>query len=828
MSKEFSVIGKSIPRVDARAKVTGQGKFSADLKIPGLCYAKLLGSPYPHARIKKIDVTRAQDLPGVISVITGDAPENRLYGDLYMDSYIIAKDTVRHVGDPVAAVVARSEDIARDALDRIEVEYEELPAVFDVEEAMRPDCPVVIHPDMLKYTRLPKPNLRYTPAPEGRKNVFEYFQIVKGDIDRGFAEADLIVENRYTTPIGNAAPLETPVMDAWFETDGVLTLRGKTQSMHQVKAAICNIFHLSPSKVRFLVPYVGGAFGPFCHIWPEIIAVLIVMTVQRPVRLAFDRTEQFTLSGQKPGRVIYVRDGVKRDGTIIARDITFITNYGAYAGPHGTQALVKGCTGGAISLYRHEHFRFRGYAVYTNTCPAAAFRSIGSSDMHWGMEQQMDIIAERLKMDPVELRRRHIFKEGEEDIVGEPIHSIGAEECLDTAANWIKLKEKPAPAPGPWKKGKGIALVGHWVVTEMPSWSYVKVHKDGSVEVRHAGCELGQGCDTVITQIAAEEFGVPVDKVRLITRDTDVTPFEFYTAATRLTYYIANSLARACQDAKRQIFDLAAPRLEIPAHELALGNGEIYVENSPGKRIKISDLYSPIGFLPVPGGEILGKGFFAEPAIPYDANGRSPKQWAAHPYMAYAVEIGVNTETGQVRVEKVAGVVDVGRALNPKLVEGQIEGGMGQGIGGAIFEELILEDGRVLNPSFVDFCIPTIMEIPTGKNVASLITPPLPHPKAYNGVKGVGELTIVPFFAAVGNAFYNATGIRICDLPLTRERVLKAIFGPQLEGHVPARDEGSKIASSTSTSPSEQANITVSMPLSSILKANNAITNGDG
>ncbi|MBI2854554.1 MAG: xanthine dehydrogenase family protein molybdopterin-binding subunit [Chloroflexi bacterium] len=773
----LNAVGHSVTRVDAVAKVKGEAKFTGDFKMPGLCYAKLLGSAHPHAKIIRVDTSRAEALPGVITVITGSVPENKLYGDIYADQYILARDRVRYVGEPVAAVVAKTEDIARDAIELIDVEYEPLPAIFDVEESMKADCPIVLHPDLLNYEMLPKPNFRFTPCAEGRPNVFQVYKCIKGDVDRAFMEADFIVENRYSAPMGNATPIETMIIDVWLEPDGTVNLRGKTQAMHIPRAKIASVFNLPMSKVRYMAPYIGGGFGPFCSSWPEVVAVLIALKCRRPVRLSLDRAEQFSIAPQKPGRITYVKDGVKKDGSIIAREIIAISDFGAYCGPYGTAGYVRGSTGGVVSTYRYPNFRYKGYGVYTNHHPGSAFRSVGSADMHWGIEQQMDIIAEKLGMDPVQLRMKHILKEGEPDMVGETIHSIGAEECIETSADWLRHSKVPAgPQSGPWKHGKGISLAGHFVVSDMPSWAQVKVNPDGIIEVRHTGFELGQGCDTVVTQVAAEEFNVPVSQIRVVARDTQFTPYEFFTAATRFTYYAANSISRACQDAKRQLFALSAARLNTSPDNLETRNGTIFVKGKPETAIKFGALFSPAGFIPIPGGEIMGNGFFADNSALYEAEtGQSPKQWAAHPYLSYGVEIAVNIETGEIRVEKVVGTVDVGRAINPKMVEAQIEGGMAQGLGAALFEELISDEGVVLNPNLVDYAIPSIMEVPSGDNLASLISSPLPHPLAYKGAKGVGELTIIPFAAAVGNALYNAVGVRLKDLPMTREKVLCAL-----------------------------------------------------
>ncbi|MFC2013900.1 xanthine dehydrogenase family protein molybdopterin-binding subunit [Chloroflexota bacterium] len=775
MSQEYSVVGKSVPRVDAIEKVTGKARYAADFKMPGLCYAKLLSSPYPHARILHIDTSRAEKLLGVRAMVTGQDTLNTMCGGLYIDQYIIARDVVRCVGEPVAAVVAETEDIARDAVELIDVDYEVLPAVFDMEEAMKPDCPVNIHPDVLQYLRIPNPRDRWHACPEGRHNVFQYWQGIAGDVEKGFKEADLIVENKFYTPRANIASIETHVADAWLEPDGGVTLRLKKQTLHIPKMAISKAFGIPLSKVRFIVPYVGGGFGTTDAEWPESIAVMLAIRSRRPVRLIFDRTEQFAVTPNKPARITYIKDGLKRDGTIIAREIKCISDYGAYSGAYNTYMFVAASMGGAYALYRIPNFKGQSYGVYTNLFPCSAFRGVGNPEMQWAIEQQMDIIADKVVMDPVELRRKHILKEGERQCLGQVTHSIGAEECMDKVAQWLEWDKPPEVNTGPWRRGKGISLCSHFSPTDMPSNATVKIHIDGTIEVRHSACEIGQGCDTVLSQIAAEEFGTSMEQIKIVARDTAFTPFEYMTAASRITFNAGNSVIQACRDAKRQLFELAAPRLEVSPESLETKKGRVYLKENPEKSINISDLFLPMGFADVLGGEIVGRGTFHYLGVlPDMETGQSEKLWAFHCYGSHAVQVAVNVDTGEVKVEKAGACIDMGQPINPKMCEQQIEGGIGQGIGHSIYEETVLEEGMVVNPSFVDYKLPTMMEMPDGKNIQALITA-APHNDGPYKAKGFGEGALAPFYAALGNAFCNATGVRIKDMPLTREKVLKAL-----------------------------------------------------
>lgn len=772
-SQEVSAIGKSIPRVDAVEKVTGKAKYAADFELPNVCYAKLLMSPYPHARILSIDSSKAEQHPGVRAVITGKDPLNKRQGLLYADQYLIAQDVVRHVGEAVAAVVADTEEIAEEALGLIDVAYEELPAVFDVEEAMKPDCPVVIHPEAPQYSKS-RSIERWRPCHENRRNVYQYWEGIEGDVEKGFREADLIVENRFSTPRAHHACPETHHVDAWPEPDGGITIRTKNKAAFSVKAHIVQLFGISPSKVRIIVPYVGGDFGSAGGPYPQTLVALLALRSQRPVRLVFTRMDNFVAAPHKPPQVIYIKDGVKRDGTIVAREIKSITDAGAYTGSSNIATYVSAIAGGAVGLYRFPNFRYCGYGVYTNLPPASAFRGIGQPDLNWALEVQMDIIADKLGINPVEFRRKHVLKEGERNCMGQITHSIGAEECLDKVARELEYSKPPDADLGPWKRGKGVSVGCQPTPPYPPSFVHVKVHNDGIIELRHSAIEQGQGTDTVMTQIAAEAFGISVEKIKAVPKDTDITPFGPRTGGSRCTFFVGNATWKACQDAKRQIFELAAPLLKVAPESLETKGGKIYVRNTLDRSIDIGELFSPSGF--VPGvGEILGKGEFSIRGIPLDAEtGHSERSVAFYSYGAYCVQVAVNVETGEVKIERVAGCFDMGKPINPKMCEQQIEGAIGMGTGIALYEEIVTDNGVILNPSFIDYKIPTTMEMPSVSDITSLIGA-VPHRDGPFGAKGFGEVVLTPFYAAVGNAVYNATGVRIKDLPLTKEKVLKAL-----------------------------------------------------
>jgi len=765
----LSVVGKSIPRPDAVEKVTGQAKYSADFSMAGMCYGKLLRSPYPHARIVRIDVSKAQKLPGVKAIVTGkDAP---LIGEFIMDRYVIARDVVRYVGEPVAGVVAESEEVAEEALELIDVAYEELPPVFNVEEAFKVESPVIIHPNLSRYQKNPL-SFRYQLMPDNRPNVFECWKGYQGDVQRGFQEADLVVENKFTVCRWQHAALERYIVDAWLEANGQIVVREKRQGIHPARSALSSIYHVPLSKVRVIVPYIGGTFGEAIYQWPESVAVLLALRSGVPVRLSFNRDECFVNILHSLGEVIYIKDGVKKNGAIIARQLTTLLDAGAYSGM--STLLVRSGVRGAVGQYRIPNFEMESYGIYTNLPVTGAMRGVTNPQLIWAVEQQMDIIAEKLGIDPVEIRKKNLLKEGERHPLGEITHSIGAEECMNRVTEWLGQGKSPEVEGALWRKGKGFAVGNLFTTADLPSFATVKIYGDGMVEVHHGSEELGQGINTVLAQIAAEEFAIPVENVMVVRGDTAVTPYDSVTCSSRSTFFVGNALRRACQDAKRQLFELVAPRLAVNTDDLEVKEGKVQVKGVPQKSISISDLVTASGIVPEVG-EILGKGYFNVKSLPEDETGQTEKWVAFYSYGAHGVEIAVNVKTGEVKVLRAAGCFDMGQPINPKMCEQQIDGGMAWGISHAILEQIIVGDnGKILNPNFTDYKLASVGDIPTRENIKSMIAT-APHKEGPYGAKGMGEMVSLPMLAAVGNAFYNATGVRIRDLPLTPERVLKAL-----------------------------------------------------
>ncbi len=787
MARPF-VVGKSITRLDALDKVTGKAKYCEDLKMPGMLYGKVLRSLHAHAKIISIDASRAENMSGVRAVITGrDVPEKR-YGPSVFDQHILARKVVRYIGDPVAAVAADSIEVAERALDLITVEYEELSAIFDIEEAWKPNPPVIVHRDLPEYElgKFPPPRL----VPD-RPNVCNLRMLRHGDVERGFKEADLIVENKFTTTRLQHCSLEPHVSIAQAEFDGSLTIWAGRQSIFVARQYLCNIFDLLPSQVRVIAShYVGGAFGSKVTLYTEPIAAMLSMKTGRPVKLTFTREEMFSSGGTRIPFVIRMRDGVKKDGTLVAREMEMVLGMGAYAG--SGPLITRNCIYAAAGTYRIPNAKIDAYAVYTNEPIVTSYRGFGSTQVLWAIESQMDVLAEELDMDAVELRRKNLLEEGDTNITGEIVHSIGIRECLDKVADSLEWERKSKKEAGPWKRGKGSALGNKYSMAPTAALALVKVRGDGTIEVHESADEIGQGCNTVLAQIAAEEFGVSIDEVKVVWGDTAFTPyFSRGSTSQRTTFNVGNAIRLACQDAKRQIFEIAAERLESPPQDMDIRDGRIYVRSNPSQGVSITELFASEREL-LPGefgdyveksAEILGKGVWVTRPAPSDPEtAQIPENVARmggklvgfYGYGVQGVEVLVNTETGEVKMEKVVAASDVGYPLNPKMCEQQIEGGVAMGIGSALWEEVALDKGKVLNPNLGNYKIVTSMNMPKKGNVKVFLIS-APHKDGPYGAKGTGETQMTPTAPAIANAIYNAVGVRIKDLPITRERVLKAL-----------------------------------------------------
>ncbi len=786
---EYQVLGKSVPRLDALEKVTGRAKFCGDVSLSGMLYAKVLRSPHAHARIASVDTSRAEKLPGVRVVITGkDVPDKR-YGLFIFDQHILARDVVRYAGEAVAAVAADTLDIAEKAIELIEVRYEELAPIFDVDEAWSENPPVVLHPELASYQR----GLFLTPhLVSERPNVNNYFKLRRGDVEQGFREADLVMENRFSLARIHHVEAEPHVWIAQCDPDGGLTMWLGQQGIHLQKQYYTGVFGIPPSKIRVINAYhVGGSFGGKVGLIADPIVISLAMKTARPVKYTFTREEMFICGGSRVPTVIYIKDGVKHDGTLVAREMRILFNVGAYAnmGPLG----VRNETFVLAGSYRTPNCKVDSYGVYTNLPLIAPFRGFGSAELSWAIESHMDMLARKLGLDPAQFRERNFLKEGEPNVHGELIHSFGAGECQDAVLEAIDWEKKPKEATYPWKRGRGFAVTNKYSMAPTAAVALVKILEDGGVEVRTSLDEVGQGAMTVIAQITAEEFGLPMEKVKMVWGDTSITPYFPSSSSSRTTFQLGKAVWLACQDAKRQLFELVAPRLKVLPQDLETRDSRVYVKSIPSNSIEIRRLFiverpmsaQAFGAFSEEAGEIIGKGVWNQPFVyenyetgqmrPEDAQ-KGLRMASFYSYAAQVTDLLVNIETGEVKIEKVATAGDMGFPVNPKMCQQQMEGALAMGIGITLWEEMLFDQGRALNPNLRDYIITTFQDMPNNNDVKILMAP-VPHKDNPYGAKGIAEVLTCPIPASIANAVYDAVGVRITDLPITREKILKALKG---------------------------------------------------
>lgn len=759
-----SLIGKSVPRKDGWEKITGAAKYVGDIKLAGMLYAKILRSPYPHARIVSIDASEALRLPGVKAVVTGRDYPN--YVGLYLvDRNVYAVDKVRFVGDPVAGVAAVSPEAAEEALRLIRVEYEELPPVTDPVEAMREKAPLV-HENLHQYSHVSA----IFPVPH--TNIANHMKIRKGDINEGFAKSDIIIEGTYRVPQMQHCQIEPHAAIAQVDATGKVTVWSGCQSPNAVRKLLAVSFSIPEGRIRVITPYVGGGFGGKAGITVEgVLLPLAIKAGPRPVKLVLTREEVFQATSVRQGLVARIRSGVTREGRLMAQETELIWDGGAYS-EYGVN-IIRASGYSSAGPYDIPHVKTDSYCVYTNHPPGGPFRGFGMGELHWALEQQMDRIAHELGKDPVEVRLLNAARDGSTTATGEVLRDIGLTRCIEEAARRIGWQEEKQ---GPLR-GKGIACMVK--APAMPgtaaSSALIKINEDGSANLLITASEIGQGANTVLAQIAANELGIPVEKVHVSQPDTDYTPYEWQTVASRITYSCGNAVLAAARDARQQLLELASLGLQVPTHRLTVTDGFVHVVDNPSHGISVKDLSLGLG-LPTGGGKggpIMGKGHFIPDGITNldPETGQGAKAVAHWTYGVQAAEVEVDTETGKVDVLKVAAVYDIGKVINPGICLGQTEGGIMQGLSVGLYEELKLRGGKVQNHSFVDYKIATAAEVPE-MSVGFVETPLADGPY---GARGFAEHVMVPTAPAIANAVYDAIGVRITDLPITPEKVLVAL-----------------------------------------------------
>ena len=753
--KEFSCIGQPVERVDGQEKATGEAQFLRDLKIPGMLYGKILRSPYPHARILSIDTEKAKRLPGVMTVITADqTPQIKFsYVPHLADKLPLAKEKVRFIGDEVAAVAAIDEEIAEEALKLIEVAYEELPAVFNPEEALAPSAPM-IH--------------------DGKTNVALRIYRNFGEVEEGFALSDEVFEDRYTTQRVAHCCLETRGAIASFSRSGKLTIWSTTQTPYALRNELARILGIPSSQIRVLKTHMGGGFGSRLVMdMIEPIASLLSKQTGRPVALFNTRKDEFRYSSVRYPFVVELKTGVKRDGTLVARKANVIVDNGAYneRGP----STVSNAAMSFIYLYRAPHVQFEGTLVYTNNLHGAAFRGFGNPQITFAMECQMDIIAEKLGMDPVEIRLKNIFGSGERTNSGAVIRGLGLSQCIEQAVHqsgWSRRKTKKEDE----RIGTGMAIMIHTgggirVYKYNAAEAFITVREDGKVHVLAGVSEHGQGATTVLAQIVAEELGIPLSDISIAETDTDVNPMDLGAYASRTTYILGNAVHRAAVEVKEQLIRTTAQTVEAKPADMEIKDGRIFVKGSLEEGLSVKEAIRAHYGKGLP---LSGRGRFVDD-IPRDLDPATGygDTFPVYSYSCIVATVKVNPKTGDITVLRLVSANDLGQVINRLGAEGQVEGALLQGLGYAFLEEVILGEGEILNGNFLDYKVPTSLDAcPFETIMVESNEPTGPY-----GAKGIGEAAIVPVAPAIANAIYDAVGVRFKDLPFKKEKVYALIRG---------------------------------------------------
>ena len=777
-------VGVDARRVDGAEKVCGAAVYTEDIELgPGTLYAAVVESPHAHAKILSIDTSAAEKAPGVARVVTGkDFPYT--FGLYMQDRYIFALDRVRFVGEQVAAVVAETPEEALRAAKLVRVEYEPLPAVLSFEDALKKDA-VLLHPDLGNYGRVPW----FFPKPG--TNIAHWRKTRKGDVEKGFREADFILEDTYAVPRYAHCPIEPHAAAALFDASGRLTIWASSQSPYaqrNVMAIALAPFGLSHRDIRVVTPYVGGGFGGKAGVSMEIMAAVLAIAMKgRPVKLLWTREQEFRNTSQRQGMLARVKMGVKKDGRITALEHTLHWDAGASAeyGANVVNAVGLSATG----PYKIDNVKIDSVCVYTNLPPCGAYRGFGYSEFHFGLESHLTRIAKALGMDPAEIRRVNAIKEGDTLAYGAKMNPGNLRGAIDAVAKEIGWGKKGRAAKG---KAVGKGLACFWKAPAMPanasSAAYLKFNEDGSLNLSVSGMEIGQGFLTVMAQIVSEVLKVPVAKVRVETPDTDRNAYEWQTVGSHVTWSCGNAVRNAAEEVKARLIATVARAKGWKAEELYLEDECVKRRGKDGKAAESVEYRSfVIDGVMLPdgrfvGGPIHGTGMFMPEFT--SALGDPETSQGGHPNVHYTVgcagvEAEFDRETGKMHLRKVALAVDAGKALNPVLVKGQIVGGILQGLATALYEDIRYgRDGKLLNPNFTDYKIPTALDCPDEIVPIILETP---QPDGPFGARGVGEHTMIASAPMMADAIEDALGVRLKSMPLTSEKVALAVRGLDYE-----------------------------------------------
>jgi CO/xanthine dehydrogenase Mo-binding subunit len=733
----YQVIGQPARRVDGAEKATGQARYAADVSLPGVLWGKSLHSPYAHARIVRIDTSAAQQVPGVHAVITGADVRGGLWGRAVKDVPVLAYDRVRFFGERVAAVAADDEDIAQRALDLIEVEYDELPAVFEPLAALKDDAPI-LHPDFNAYSGFPQKMAQPS-------NVYHRTSFEKGDLERGFAEADLIIEHTYVTQRVHQGYIEPQAVLVYIDDHGRVHVWVCSKVPYNTRESLATAAGITEEQILLHHVYIGGDFGGKGNARNTPICYFLARATGRPVRMVSDYTEEFLAGNPRHAVVVRLKSGVQRDGTLTAHQVNYTVNSGAYAAfkPAG----VIGGYNQAAGPYRVPHCRIESTFVYTNTVPCGFMRAPGEPQAVFALESHIDEIARQLGMDPLALRSKNLIVDGDETASGERFEHVRVHETLQAAVEAAGYYQ-----PKPPLVGRGIAI-GDRPAGGGQATAAITLRPDGSVILGTPIFDQGTGTYTTLCQVVAEELRVPLERIQVEIWDTDALPFDSGVAGSRATRINTIVAYEAAQEVKRELCRLAAETCTWPEERLTFA-GDAIRRTDRDEAIRWTDLLARAGTA------VTGRAHIEE-------RGRSH----ITSFAVQVAEVAVDPETGAVRLLRFTTAHDVGQIVHPIGHQGQIEGAIMQGLGYALMEELQVEDGRVTNLSLGEYKLPTVRDAPP----LTTVLVESPHGVGPYHIKGIGESPLTPVAPAIANAVADAIGVRIRALPITAEKVYDAL-----------------------------------------------------
>lgn len=733
-------IGRSVPMLDAVERVTGALDYMVNLRLPDMLVGKVVRSTVPHGKLVSVNLEQANKISGVAAIVSGENLDNQnLYGVGIKDQTIVALDKVRYIGEPVAVVAAEDRESAEEAAALIDIEYEEIPAVFESLLAMQPDAPT-LHSAF-------------------SDNVFRHAKLIHGDIEAAFEQADEIFTDTFYSPAAQQASLEAHVAAAQWQGDR-LTIWTAAQAPYTVRRVLAALFDMPEDHIRVIVSPLGGGYGGKGHVRIEPLAAAAAKkTGGRPVKIVLSREEEF-VTVTKHAAAITLKTSVKKDGTLLGRQVTAYWNGGAYA--DASSMLVIGGMVRSIGPYRFEAVQASSYGVYTNLPPAAAYRGAMSSQATWAYESQMDIIAREMGWDPLEFRMKNMLRSGDKFATGESMHDVHFVECLQAVADGLDWKaESKQQDSAIIKHGRGLAVMMKSTIGTSKSACRISLDDQGQVTLYTSTVEMGQGSHTALAQITAEALRVPFGSVGVYGPDTDKTPFDSTTSGSRSTSMMGNAVMAASANLLQQLRDLAAPILEIESDDLVAANGQVAAKDGEDT-IAYADILKRNNM-----DSLMADGEYATNfSIDLETGqGISTPHWHQG---AGAVEVAVDVETGKVTIVNYQASSYAGKIVNPMLVKLQNDGNVIYGLGPTLLEEIVFDGGQVTNPNFSEYMIPSIRDMPAKLESVSLES-------EQGEMHGIGEMTLPPVSPAIAAAIEDAVGVRIKDLPITAEKVLKAL-----------------------------------------------------